>query len=112
MEIARRANIPLWMDHGVGVALKDSKGPLYVASPYATRLDEVATATFRGAPDDLARLGFAVAHALDPQAPSAHDFPLAAEIANALKSAKKPLVISGMSCGSQALMEAAPNLPK
>jgi len=110
MEIARRANIPLWMDHGVRDALQDAKGPLYIATPYATRLDEVATTTFRGAPDDLARLGFAVAHALDPEAPSAQDFPLAAEIANALKSAKKPLVISGMSCSSQAVMEAAANV--
>jgi len=110
MEIARRANVPLWMDHGVRDALQDLKGPLYIATPYATRLDEVATATFRGAPDDLARLGFAVAHALDPEAPSAQDFPLAAEIAIALKSAKKPLVISGMSCVSQALMEAAANV--
>jgi len=109
MEIARRSNIPLWMDHGVRDALQDSKGPLYIATPYATRLDEVATATFRAAPDDLARLGFAVAHALDAEAPSAQDFPLAAEIANALKSAKKPLVISGMSCSSEAVVEAAAN---
>jgi NADH-quinone oxidoreductase subunit G len=110
MEIARQANIPLWMDHGVRDALQDAKGPLYIATPYATRLDEVATSTFRGAPDDLARLGFAVAHALDPEAPSAQDFPLSAEIANALKTAKKPLVISGMSCCSQAVMEAAANV--
>ena len=110
MEIARRSNVPSWMDHGVRDALQDSKGPLYIATPYATRLDEVATATFRGAPDDLARLGFAVAHALDPEAPSEQDFPLAAEIANALKTAKKPLVISGMSCYSQAVMEAAANV--
>ena len=110
MEIARQAKVPLWMDHGVRDALQDAKGPLYIATPYATRLDEVATATFRGAPDDLARLGFAVAHALDPEAPSAQDFPLAAEIANALKTAKKPLVISGMSCSSQVVMEAAANV--
>ena len=110
MDFARQSNVPLWMDHGVRDALQDSKGPLYIATPYATRLDEVATATLRGAPDDLARLGFAVAHALDPQAPSAQDFPLAAEIANALKTAKKPLVISGMSCCSQAVMEAAANV--
>ena len=111
MEIARRANIPLWMDHGVRDAMQDSKGPLYIATPYATRLDEVATATFRGAPDDVARLGFAVAHALNPEAPSAQDFPLIAEmIANALKTAKRPLVISGMSCSSQAVMEAAANV--
>ena len=89
--------------------MQDSKGPLYIATPYATRLDEIATATFRAAPDDLARLGFAVANALDPRAPSAADFPLAAEIARALKSAKKPLVISGMSCASEAVMEAAAN---
>ncbi|HKA00252.1 MAG TPA: molybdopterin-dependent oxidoreductase, partial [Candidatus Solibacter sp.] len=87
------------------------RGPLFIATPYATRLDEIATATFRGAPDDLARLGFAVAHALDPQAPSVPDFPVLAEmIASALKTAKKPLVISGMSCASEAVMEAAANV--
>jgi NADH-quinone oxidoreductase subunit G len=111
MEIARQAHIPLWMDHGVRDALQDAKGPLYIATPYATRLDEVATATFRAAPDDLARLGFAVAHALDPEAPPAQDFPLLAEkIAMALKTAKKPLVISGMSCASAAVLEAAANV--
>ena len=51
-----------------------------------------------------------MAHALDPEAPSAQDFPLAGEIANALKTAKKPLVISGISCASEAIMEAAANV--
>ena len=110
MEIAKRFNIPLWMDHGVRDALQDAKGPLYIATPYATRLDEIATATFHAAPDDLARLGFAVAHALDLRAPSTEDFPLAGEIAGALKAAKKPLVISGMSCASKAVIEAAANV--
>jgi NADH-quinone oxidoreductase subunit G len=110
MEIAKKLNIPLWMDHGVRDALQDAKGPLYIATPYATPLDEIATATFHAAPDDLARLGFAVAHALDPRAPSLEDFPLASEIAAALKSAKKPLLISGMSCASEAVMEAAANV--
>jgi NADH-quinone oxidoreductase subunit G len=90
--------------------LQDARGPLYIATPYATRLDEVATATFRGAPDDLARLGFAVAHALDPRAPSPGEFPLAGEIARALKAAKKPLVIAGASCASEAVIQAAANV--
>jgi NADH-quinone oxidoreductase subunit G len=110
MEIAKKLHIPLWMDHGVRDALQEAKGPLYIATPYGTRLDEIATATFRAAPDDLARLGFAVAHALDSSAPWTDDFPLAGEIARALKSAKKPLVISGMSCASEAVMEAAANV--
>ena len=110
MEIAKGLNIPLWLDHGVRDALQDARGSLYIATPYATRLDEVATATFRAAPEDLARLGFAVAHALDPRAPSPDEFPLAGEIARALKAAHKPLVIGGASCASKAVIEAAANV--
>jgi NADH-quinone oxidoreductase subunit G len=110
MEIAKRLKIPLWMDHGVRDAMQGAKGPLYIATPYPTRLDHVATATFHAAPDDLARLGFAVAHALDSRAPSLDDFPLAGEIARALKAAKRPLVISGTSCASEAIIQAAANV--
>jgi NADH-quinone oxidoreductase subunit G len=110
MEVAKKLNIPLWMDYGVRDAMQGAKGPLYIATPYATRLDDVATATFHAAPDDLARLGFAVAHALDSRAPGAEDFPLAGEIARALKAAKKPLVISGTSCASEAVIQAAANV--
>jgi len=110
MEIAKSLKIPLWMDHGVRDALQDRTGPLYIATPHATRLDEIATATYHAAPDDLARLGFAVAHALDANAPAAGDSDLAGEIARALKAARKPLVISGMSCANQSVMEAAANV--
>jgi NADH-quinone oxidoreductase subunit G len=110
LEIAEGLKIPLWMDHGVRDALQNAKGPFYIATPYATRLDAIATATFHGAPDDLANLGFAVAQALDSGAPSLEDFALAHEIARALKAAKKPLVISGTSCGSEAVIEAAANV--
>ncbi len=110
MEVAKKLNIPLWMAYGVRDAMQGAKGPLYIATPYATRLDDVATATFRAAPDDLSRLGFAVAHALDSRAPSQGDFPLAGEIARALKAAKKPLVISGTSCASEAVIQAAANV--
>ncbi len=110
MEIPKRLKIPLWLDHGVRDAIQGAKGPIYIATPYATRLDDIATATFRAAPDDLARLGFAVAHALDPRAPSMNAFPLADFIAQALKTARKPLVISGASCASAAVIEAAANV--
>src|SRR5262249_41556406 len=110
METAERLKIPAWMAYGVRDAIQDAKGPLFIATPYATRLDDIATATFRGAPDDLARLAFAVAHALDPKAPPVGESPLAVEIARALKSAKKPLVISGSSCISEALIEGAANV--
>jgi NADH-quinone oxidoreductase subunit G len=109
LELAKQLKIPQWMDHGLRDAIQDKKGPLYVATPYATRLDEIATATFHAAPDDLARLGFAVAHALDPHAPSGGDFPMAGEIARALKHARKPLIVSGPSCNSDVIIRAAAN---
>jgi NADH-quinone oxidoreductase subunit G len=110
MEAVKKLKLPLWLDFGVRDAMQDAKGPLFIATPCRTRLDEVATATFRAAPDDLARFGFAVAHALDSRAPVSQDWPLAAEIARALKTAKKPLVISGTSCASEPVIQAAKNV--
>ena len=115
MQTAERLHIPLWMDHGVREAVQDENGPLFIASTGATRLDDIATHTYRAAPDDQARLGFAVANALDPRAPAPSNLPeevltLAAEVAQALKTAKHPLVISGPSNGSVALIQAAANV--
>jgi len=105
-------HIPLWLDHAVRELVQDERGPLFIASPSVTRLDDVATEVLRAAPSGLARLGFAVAHALDPDAPAAPDLSseveaVAGRIAAALRSARSPLVISGTSCGSRELVEAA-----
>jgi NADH-quinone oxidoreductase subunit G len=115
IQAAERLHIPLWMDHAVREVVQDKNGPLFIASTAATRLDDIATRTFRSAPDDQARLGFAVANALDPRAPAPLNvsqpmLTLAAEIAQALKAAKRPLVISGLSNGSAALIQAAANV--
>jgi NADH-quinone oxidoreductase subunit G len=110
MEEVKKLKVPLWLDFGVRDAMQDAKGPLYIATPCRTRLDDVATATFHAAPEDLARFGFAIAHALDSDAPASQDWPLAGEIARALKTAKKPLVISGASCASEAVIQAAANV--
>jgi len=77
----------------------------------------MAARTYRAAPDDLARLGFAIAHALDPNAPDVPD--LTAElrqtaegIAAGLRRAERPLVMSGPSCGKEAVMQAAANVAR
>jgi NADH-quinone oxidoreductase subunit G len=117
MQIADKMHIPLWDDHAVRQPLQDAKGPLFIASPAATRLDDVATQTYRAAPDDVARLGLAIAHLLDDNAPSVPDLPseahtLAESIAQALKKAQRPLVISGPSCNNEAVIQAAANVAR
>jgi NADH-quinone oxidoreductase subunit G len=110
-----KLKIPRWLDHAVRESVQDEKGPLFLATPAATRLDDVATEIYHAPPDGLARLGFAVAHALDASAPEVPDLPqqvasLAERIAVALRSAQMPLVVSGAGCRSRATIEAASNV--
>ncbi|MDN5935697.1 MAG: NADH-quinone oxidoreductase subunit NuoG, partial [Nitrosospira sp.] len=74
-KIAKKMHIPYWNDHAVREAMQHERGPLFVATLTSTKLDDVATQTLRGTPNDLARLGFAVAHALDASAPAVPDLP-------------------------------------
>jgi len=112
MRIAAGLHIPEWLDHSVREAVQDAKGPLFIASPYATKLDEIATASYHASPDDLARLGFAIAHAIDATAPAVTALSpeveaMAANIAATLRGAQRPLVVSGGSCRSRSVVEAA-----
>ena len=115
MEIARRLHIPEWDDAAVRRAVQQEKGPFFLATPYGTKLEEVSTYAYHAAPDDLARFGFAVAHELDNRSPAVSGLSndlreLAAGIAQALKEAQQPLVVSGTGCGSEAVIEAAANI--
>ena len=114
-EIADRLHIPRWQDEAVREAAQQEKSPLFIASCDRTRLDDIATASCRMAPDDLARLGCAVAHLVNPEAPAVTDLPerdkaQAQRIAGALKDAKRPLIVSGSGCNSLAVVQAAANI--
>jgi NADH-quinone oxidoreductase subunit G len=117
MEQADKLRIPRWLDHAVRELAQEEKGPLFIAAPSSTRLDDAATETFPGAPDDIARLGFAVANAIDPAAPAVpgQTEPVRARaerIAAALKNAKRPLVVSGPSLNSAAILQAAASVAR
>jgi NADH-quinone oxidoreductase subunit G len=112
MQMARQLKIAAWDDAAVREVLQDTTGPLFIATPTTVKLDEIATTTYRAAPDDVARLGFAVAHALDPQAPPVENLPapaqaLAQQIAKALVEAERPVIISGLSSGNAAIVQSA-----
>jgi NADH-quinone oxidoreductase subunit G len=112
---AEALDIARWNDAAVREAVQQQKGPLFIATPARTALDEVARQTYRAVPDDVARLGFAVAHALHAGAPGVADLAeetrgFAEAIARALADAKRPLIVSGASLGSEAVLQAAANV--
>jgi NADH-quinone oxidoreductase subunit G len=111
-EHARRHHIPVWLDQAVRNLAQDERSPLFVFTPFATRLDDVATIAGRTAPDDMARLGFAVAHVIDASMPDVANLDptqrhQAEDMASRLLAAQRPLVVSGPSLGSESVMRAA-----
>ncbi|MDU3719144.1 MAG: NADH-quinone oxidoreductase subunit NuoG, partial [Klebsiella michiganensis] len=79
--------------------------------------DWIAAWTYRAPVEDQARLGFAIAHALDDSAPAVEG--LSSElkgkidvIVQALAGAKKPLIVSGTNAGSIEVIQAAANVAK
>jgi NADH-quinone oxidoreductase subunit G len=115
MKEASKAHIPMWHDAANREFMQDKNGPIFIATIYNTKLDEIATATYHSTPDDIARIGFAVAHALDVSAPAVEKLSqaeqdLVAQIAKTLSAAEKPVIISGASCESESVLKAAANV--
>ena len=117
IEVAAAQRVPSWQDAAVRDAGRDNPGPLVLATPLPTRLDDIATQRLHAAPDDIARLGFAVAHAIDASAPDIPDLSgemrdAAARIAQQLAGAKRPLIVSGVAAGSEAVLRAAASVAR
>ena len=112
MQAADALKIPRWDDAAVRNVVQDAAGPVFLASPRRTWLHELSKENYFAAPSDIARLGLAVAHAVDHDAPAVTDaspelLSLASRIGEALLGSKRPLIVSGMSLGSEETIQAA-----
>jgi NADH-quinone oxidoreductase subunit G len=115
IEYAGNMGIPQWNASATRELARDLKNPLYIATSFTTKLDDIASETWHAAPADIARLGFAVASAIDPAAPKIQDMDhatreLAGRIAEALLKAKKPLLITGIAGGNEDILNSVQNI--
>lgn len=104
--------IPAWNDAFVRLVEDGRYGPVHLATPAATALDPLARTRLRAMPEEIARLGFAVAHACDPRAPAPATLPAesaaaASAIAADLLAAERPLIVAGPGAGSVDVLRAA-----
>jgi NADH-quinone oxidoreductase subunit G len=109
-EMAADRRTQEWLAEPVQRIAQDEKSPIYILAATQTRLSDVATGEVVASPNDIARLGFAVAAALQGETVNGLDDAakaFAQTIADTLKAAKKPLIISGTSLQDPAIMEAA-----
>lgn len=109
---SQQLGLPVWQDAAIKEFAQEDKGLLVSITVAPTPLDEIATDNFIAAPDNIARLGFAIAHELDtsfPVVPNASENLLtrARIIATALQQAKRPVIISGISCYNEGIIKSA-----
>ncbi|MFT4020157.1 MAG: NADH-quinone oxidoreductase subunit NuoG [Acinetobacter sp.] len=112
-EMAAATRTPDWLAEPVLRIGQDAKSPIYILAATQTRLADVATGEVVASPNDIARLGFAVAAAVSGDNINGVDgdaLAFAQTIADTLKAAKKPLIIAGTSLQDPAILEAAAQL--
>lgn len=112
---SQSSHLPVWLDAATKELVQEEKGFLANITISGSSLDDIATNKFCSAPDDIARLGFAIAHELNaslPSVPGADEIILnnAKTIATALQNAKRPVIISGISCYHEGVIKAAYNI--
>ena len=99
-----------WLAEPVKRIGQDTNSPIYILAATQTRLADIAEGEVVASPNDIARLGFAIAAGVNGDAILGLDDDakaFAQTIADTLKAAKKPLIISGTSLQDAAIMEAA-----
>ncbi|HVI49358.1 MAG TPA: NADH-quinone oxidoreductase subunit NuoG [Chitinophaga sp.] len=114
-DAAAHIHVAGWQDAAIRESVQEEKGPLFILNVLETKLDELAVGAYHTAPDNIARIGYAVSHLLCDEVPEVTGMSdagkvVAQKIAAALKGAKKPLIISGYGSASEAVIKAAANV--
>jgi len=109
-EMAAELRLESWQDAAIRNLAQNQRSPLFIASVADSRLDDIAEDRVSLAPDDIARLGFAVADIISGEPAGELEPQLqgrAEVIAAALRGAQRPLIVSGTGTGNAAVMQAA-----
>ena len=114
-EEAGEKGIPLWNDAPVRELAQDLRSPVYIATPLKDSLDEIAETSIRASYEEIGSLGSAIASLLSDKAPAlekiiGEHLKIAKKIADSLKKAKNPLIISGITCGAEDILHAGMNI--
>jgi NADH-quinone oxidoreductase subunit G len=112
---AAQSGIPEWHNNALQTVIQHEKSPVFIASPFKTKLDDLAEINFRATPDHIAELGFAVASGIKNQEESSSESnagdkeekKVEETIAAVLYNAQNPLIITGTHSLSPVLLKAA-----
>jgi len=114
-EDALKLKIPEWHDQAVREIMQNKRGPFYIANPFPTKLDDIASGTYYGAPDDIARFGFALAGKISAASPPVNNIDNETEslinsAAESMKEIKSAVIVCGTSLLNENIIHSAYNL--
>lgn len=112
--IAKKLGIPDWHNAAVKTALGTEKGPLFIATSEKTKIDDIATATFRNNSEGILRLAksilsFAQNNEL-PARTTQEEKHLAELIVKSVSLCKSVVIITGTQAENKELIQAAGNI--
>lgn len=111
----QKTSLPEWHDIAVKELAQEQKGFMANITVSATLLDEISTLNINAAPDDIARLGFAIANKINPSFAELSNMSEAVAtkaklIAEALQACQRPVIVSGVNACNDAVIRAAFNV--
>jgi len=109
LELAEANRIPNWQDAAVRELAQHELSPLSLLTPYATRLEDIASISVIDSLDALVSLGDDIAEAIKGDQGNGA-VSNAETIASELLAAKRPLIIAGTTAGDINTLKAAANI--
>ncbi|MBL7699296.1 MAG: NADH-quinone oxidoreductase subunit NuoG [Chitinophagaceae bacterium] len=110
-EATEKTPMPEWHELAVKELQQNTKGFMVNVTVTETSLDEIASLNINAAPDDIARLGFAIANHIHPslELKNFEEAVLAKAktIADELLKCSNPVIITGTSCYNDPVLRAA-----
>jgi NADH-quinone oxidoreductase subunit G len=109
LELAQANRIPSWQDAAVRELAQHELSPLTLLTPYATRLEDIASQSVIGSIDTLVGLCSNITSRILGKI-DAPDDTVAQQVAAQLLAAKRPLIIAGTGAGDPDTVKAAASL--
>ena len=108
--MAKELQLQNWQDAATRNLAQEERSPLFLASPHATQLDDIAEGIFNLSPSDIAHLGYSIASLIEGKNDDATAKTYANDVGNiaeVLLKAERPLIISGTGVTDASVIQAA-----
>lgn len=99
-----------WNDAAIREVVQDEKGPFFLATGYATKLEEVSTSVYHGDTNSLLKLSEAITNEIRSGSGDNQSGGFSHQVAQALLASEKPLIVSGTGMMSKSIVQAAANI--